>query len=252
MNRPTAIFSRSHTFRNCPAAQTPRAKLTARSPLVSDRFEKEFRTTLLIHHYFLRAPLATNSFEAAFIRAARAAKLDILQAPDGQRFWDVEIAGRKISLKSTAASSLRVRTLHISKLCEAAWIQDARGATQRELATKRLFEEYIETVDIIIQLRLFKKKAFYEMVEIPTVLFAKVGDVPRTEFAPDGPSIGIPIGQDPPDFTLKLDRSDAKITLANISKSVCRVLGTWQLDNNSLVLPSPVQGNHKGINRGRC
>ena len=219
-----------------PPAETrlaPRVKLAPRSPLVSDRFEKEFRTTLLIHHYFLRAPLAMNSFDAAFIRAARAADLDILEAPDGQRFWDVEVAGRKISLKSTAAASLRARSLHISKLCEAAWIQDARTATQRERDTKRLFEKYIKTVDAIIQLRLFKKKAFYEMVEIPTVLFTKVGDVPRTEFAPDGPSIGIPIGQDPPDFTLKLDRSDAKITLANISKSVCRVLGTWQLDNDA-------------------
>lgn len=227
-------------YRFAPVADTPaetriptRAMLAARSPLVSQRFEKEFRTTLLIHHYFLRAPLAANSFEAAFIRAARAAELDILQAPDGQRFWDVEIGGRKISLKSTAAAGLRVRTLHISKLCEAAWIQDARGAAHREHATKRLFEEYVETVDAIIQLRLFKKKAFYEMVEIPTVLFAKVGDVPRAEFAPDGPSIGIPVGQDPPDFTLKLDRSDAKITLANVSKSVCRVLGTWQLDKDA-------------------
>ena len=67
------------------------------------------------------------------------------------------------------------------------------------------------------------------MVAIPTVLLAQVADVPRTEFAPDGPSIGIPIGQDPPDFTLKLDRSDAKITLANINKGVCSVLATWQL-----------------------
>ena len=228
------------SFRFAPPADTPaetriptRAMLAARSPLVSEKFEKEFRTTLLIHHYFLRAPLATNSFEAAFIRAALAAKLDVLQAPDGQRFWDVEIGGRKISLKSTAAAGLRLRTLHISKLCEAAWIQDTRGATQRERATKRLFKKYIETVDAIIQLRLFKEKAFYEMVEIPTVLLARVGDVPRTEFARDGPSIGIPFGQDPPDFTLKLDRSDAKITLANISKSVCRVLGTWQLDNDA-------------------
>ena len=33
------------------------------------------------------------------------------------------------------------------------------------------------------------------------------------------------------DFTLKLDRSDAKITLANINKGVCSVLATWQLDS---------------------
>ena len=90
-----------------------------RVPFLSKRFEKEFRTTLLIHHYFLRAPLATNSFEAAFVRAARAGGHEIRKAPEGQRFWDVEMDGLRISLKSTAAADLRVQSLHISKLCEA-------------------------------------------------------------------------------------------------------------------------------------
>lgn len=197
---------------------------------LSKAFVQEFRATLLIHHYFLKSPLATGSFEAAFIRAAKAAGHVANKAPDGSRFWDVEIDGRKISLKSTAAAGLKVGTLHISKLCEAAWIQDMRGAAQREDATKRLFADYASKVDSIVQFRLFKASAFYEMVEIPVALLKQVAIVPRAEFAPDGPSIGIPIGKDPPDFTLKLDRSDAKITLANINKAVCTVMGTWQLD----------------------
>ncbi len=225
------------TFPTSPDAETQAAELgfpsdptfASPSPFLSPRFEKEFRTTLLIHDYFLRAPLATNSFEAAFVRAAHAAGHDIRKAPDGQRFWDVEMDGLRISLKSTAAANLRVGSLHISKLCEAAWIQDARSAAHREDKTKRLFEEYTAAVGAIIQLRLFKKKAFYEMVRIPTSLLAQVADVPRSKFAPEGPSIGIPVGQDPPDFTLKLDRSDAKVTLANIDKRVCSVVGTWQL-----------------------
>lgn len=135
----------------------------------------------------------------------------------------------RISLKSTAAANLRVGSLHISKLCEAAWIQDARSATHREENTKRLFAEYTAAVHAIIQLRLFKKEAFYEMVGMPTSVLAQVADVPRVKFRPEGPSIGIPIGQDPPDFTLKLDRSDAKVTLANIDKRVCTVVGTWLL-----------------------
>ena len=203
--------------------------LASSPPFLSERFEKEFRTTLLIHHYFLRAPLATNSFEAAFIRAADLGGHDIRKAPDGQRFWDVELDGLRISLKSTAAANLRVGSLHISKLCEAAWIQDARTASYREDRTKQLFAEYTAAVGAIVQLRLFKKKAFYEMVRIPTSLLAQVANVPRSRFAPDGPSIGIPVGQDPPDFTLKLDRSDAKVTLANINKGVCSIEGTWQL-----------------------
>lgn len=201
------------------------------SPILTETFAKEFRATLLIHHYFLKAPLATNSFEAAFVRAALGAGLDVKPAADGNRFWDVEVEGRKISLKSTAQKGLKVKTLHISKLCEAAWIQDMRRADQREQATKQLFADYTDSVDSIIQLRLFRNSAFYEMVEIPTSLLAQVADVPRAEFAPDGPTIGIPVGKNPPDFTLKLDRSDAKVTLANINKEACSVVGTWQLQN---------------------
>ena len=178
---------------------------------------------------FSKPPLATNSFEAAFVRAADAGGHEIRKAPEGQRFWDVELDGQRISLKSTAAKDLRVGSLHISKLCEAAWIQDARSASHREKNTKRLFAEYTATVVAIIQLRLFKKKALYEMVRIPTSVLAQVADVPRVKFAPEGPSIGIPVGQDPPDFTLKLDRSDAKVTLTKIDKSVCAVDGIWRL-----------------------
>lgn len=198
--------------------------------LISEVFAREFQATMLINHYFLGAPLSTTSFDAAFIRAARAAGYTVTPAPDGYRFWDVEIEGRKISLKTTAAANLKVGTLHISKLCEAAWIQDMRGAAQREEATKALFAEYTGIVDSIIQLRLFKRKALYELVEMPVALLTQVADVPRSEFAPDGPSIGIPVGKVPADFTLKLDRSDAKITLTNINKSVCNVMATWQLD----------------------
>ena len=112
------------------------AKLPSASSIVTEGFAKEFRATLLIYHYFLKVRLETNSFEAAFVRAARTAGLNVEPAPDGQRFWDVEVEGQKISLKSTSAANLRVRTLHISKLCEAAWIQDMRRADQREQEKK--------------------------------------------------------------------------------------------------------------------
>ncbi len=198
--------------------------------LLSDKFAAEFRATLLIHHYYLRATLGTNFFEAAFGKAAKAAGHKITPATDGCRFWDVDLDGLKISLKSSAAASMLVDKLHVSKLCEASWIQDVRGATQREAATKALFLDYSDQVDSIIQLRYFRRTCTYEMVRIPSGLLRQVEDVPRSEFAPDGPSIGIPVGKVPPDFTLKLDRSDAKVTLANINKEVCDVLGSWRLD----------------------
>ena len=39
----------------------------------------------------------------------------------------------------------------------------------------------------------------------------------------------------PPGAHFGKQRSDAKITLTNINKDVCSVLGTWQLDRESVV-----------------
>lgn len=69
----------------------------------------------------------------------------------------------------------------------------------------------------------------YELVEIPVTLLSQILDVGPKHYAADGPTIKIPVGKNPPDFTLKLDRSDAKITVANINKARCLVHGIWQL-----------------------
>jgi hypothetical protein len=84
-------------------------------------------------------------------------------------------------------------------------------------------------VDAIIQLRYFVLRRKYELVEIPVSLFSQIFAVGKSHFSADGPTINIPIGKEPPDFTLKLDRSDAKITLANINKDLCLVHGIWEL-----------------------
>jgi hypothetical protein len=175
------------------------------------------------------APLYQDSFDSAFIAACTHAGHKVEQAPAGQRFWDVTVDGKKISLKSTKARSLRDRKLHISKLTEAAWIQDCRTATKRREYTRRLFRNYCSQVDAIIQLRYFGSHKLYELVEIPVSLFSQVLEVGKAHFSADGPTINIPIGKNPPDFTLKLDRSDAKITIANINKELCLAHGTWQL-----------------------
>jgi len=194
-----------------------------------EEFESEFRSKLLTHHCFMGSPLFQESFDAAFISACVAAGFTVTKAPDGARFWDVSVNGKKISLKSSKAKSLRQDTLHISKLTEAAWIQDCRTAKKRRKETLSLFTAYCNTVDAIIQLRYFSSSRIYELVEIPVELFKQVNGVPQECFSTDGPTINIPVGKEPPDFTLKIDRSDAKITIANINKQLCTVHGTWSL-----------------------
>jgi len=195
--------------------------------LLDDRFVEEFQSRLLAQHSFMGSVLAQLSFEAAFEASASAAGRSVAPAPSGQRFWDLQVDGNRISLKSTKAKSLKEKTLHISKLTEAAWIQDCRTARARKQHVQKLFRDYTETVDSIFQLRYFANLRKYELVEIPVQMLAGVFDVPLSHFNADGPSINIPVGQNPPDFTLKLDRSDAKITLANILKEKCTVHGSW-------------------------
>jgi hypothetical protein len=203
--------------------------MNLKSTLNSKQFESEFRSKLLTHHCFMGSPLFQESFDSAFIAACSHAGHQVKRAPAGQRFWDVMIDGRRISLKSSKAKSLRKETLHISKLTEAVWIQDCRTAAKRCEQTHRLFREYCGEVDAIVQLRYFQSLRLYELIEIPVPLFSQILEVSRAHFSADGPTIKIPIGKNPPDFTLKLDRSDAKITIANINRDLCLVHGTWQL-----------------------
>ncbi|MCC5848711.1 MAG: hypothetical protein JJU29_11510 [Verrucomicrobia bacterium] len=192
-------------------------------------FLEEFTSRLLCQHVFMGNPLMQNSFDSAFTTSAEAAGFLTEPAPSGQRFWDLKLNGKQISLKTTQAKDLRTETLHISKLTEAAWIQDCRTSNARMEHTKALFQEYQSKVQAIFQFRYFRKTNLYELVEIPTDLFQHVQGLSRSQFSADGPSINIPIGQEPPDFTLKLDRSDAKVTLANILKSRCVLHGTWKI-----------------------
>lgn len=214
------------------ALRTPcKVEMASKSSFNSPEFEAEFRSRLLTQHCFVGTPLFQESFDSAFMAACRQAGHEVRSAPSGLRFWDVSINGRKISLKSTKAKNIRMNVLHISKLTEAAWIQDCRTSTMRRNRTLELFREYCSEVDAIIQLRYFAGLRMYELVEIPVEsVFGQVMALNKAQFAADGPTINIPPNKNVPDFALKLDRSDAKITIANINKAICLVHGSWQLE----------------------
>lgn len=212
------------------ALRTPcQVWINPHSSLNTPEFEAEFRSRLLAHHSFIGSPLFQESFDSAFLSACSHIGLEVQAAPDGQRFWDATIDHRNISLKSSKAKNLREGTLHISKLTEAAWIQDCRSAMKRRKHTFELFRKYCSEVHAIIQLRFFQHRQKYELVEIPVSLFTQILDLETRCFSADGPTIDIPVGQQPPDFTLKIDRSDAKITITNVRKELCVVHGTWIL-----------------------
>ena len=199
-----------------------------------------FGLMISAHHGITVEALGLTSFETAFRNTCDA--VDWALDPPGsatQRFVDLTVEPadgreRRLSLKSTAAQRLSETTAHISKLTEAAWIQDVRSARTRREHTLELFEEYCAAVDAIVMLRAFRADRTtvphrYQLIEIPTAIFKSLADAPLSAFDADGPTIDCAYGGNPAAARVSLDRSDAKITVKQIQLSVCDTHAEWEL-----------------------
>lgn len=194
-----------------------------------------FGLALSVHHGSTTEPLGLTTFETVFRNACRAANWTIDESGSAtQRFVDLTVAigrepERRLSLKSTAAKNLSETTAHISKLTEAAWVQDARTPRDRRERVRRLFREYRQAVDAIMMLRAFRKEGVphrYQLLEIPTRLFASAQEAPLAAFQSDAPSISCEIDGELA-AVIAIDRSDAKITVKRIRLSACTVHAEW-------------------------
>ena len=199
-----------------------------------------FGLTISVHHGTTAEPLGLVGFEVAFRNACEAVGWAVDEPGSAtQRFVDMTVqttegTERKLSLKSTAALRLSATTAHISKLTEAAWIQDVRSAKTRRDQTLELFRQYREAVDSIIMLRAFRPDRTslptkYQLLEIPTGVFTSLEDAPLEAFAADGPTIDCTYQGDPVAARISLDRSDAKITVKQIKLSACTLHAEWHL-----------------------
>ena len=221
-------------------SEAPRPRAITRTWLTENpEWGEYFGLAVAAHHGMTTEPLKEEGFEAVFRSACDAVGWGT--DPPGsmtRRFVDATITpaggtARRLSLKSTAAKSLSERSAHISKLTEAAWIQDMRNASVRRQRTLELFRGYREAVDAIIQLRAFRKPgevpSRYQLVEIPVELFASLEDAPESAFAADGPVIACAYRGLSSAAKVKLDRSDAKITIRGIQLSVCETHAEWHV-----------------------
>lgn len=198
-----------------------------------------FGLTLSVHHGTTADALGLEGFEAAFSNACESVGWKVERAQSlTHRFSDVAVTDstgqkRNLSLKSTAAQKLSTRTIHISKLTEAAWIQDVRSARDRRKRTLDLFTDYMTAVDAIIMLRAFRQKKQaperYQLVEIPTAIFESLQSAPVSQFDSDGPRISCSFGGHERAAQVSLDRSDAKITVSGIRLDVCSVHAEWDM-----------------------
>lgn len=224
-------------------ADPPRARLTTPKPTwitAEPDWIEYFGLMISAHHGVTVEALGQSSFEIAFRDACSAVGWNV--DPPGsatRRFVDLTLRTsdgdvRKLSLKSTAARRLSTTSAHISKLTEAAWIQDVRSARSRRDKTLELFEEYRAAVDAIVMLRAFRTDSAtvphrYQLIEIPSAVFASLATAPLTAFEADGPTIDCAYGGNPAAARVSLDRSDAKVTVKQIQLSACTIHAEWEL-----------------------
>ena len=196
-----------------------------------------FGLALSVHHGATTEPLGLSAFEAVFRNACEHLRWSIDPPGSGtRRFVDMVVRPksgdhRRLSLKSTAAKNLARTTLHISKLTEAAWIQDARTARDRRDRTLELFRQYRSTVTQIVMLRAFREDAGtsphkYQLVEIPVSIFDAVQEAPLEVFERDAPVIECSVGGRAA-AVVAIDRSDAKITVRRVRLAACTVHAKW-------------------------
>ena len=196
-----------------------------------------FGLALSVHHSASVEPLGLTAFETVFRNACTHLGWPVdLPGSRTRRFVDLTVRPnhepeRRLSLKSTAAKALSDKTLHISKLTEAAWIQDARTARDRQNRTRELFRQYQSAVTHIVMLRAFRKSQNeipnrYQLVEIPASIFDSVQKAPLEIFARDAPLIECEVGGNAV-AVVAIDRSDAKVTVRRVKLSACTVHAEW-------------------------
>ena len=195
-----------------------------------------FGLALSVHHAATAVPLGLTSFEAVFRNACEHVGWHVDPSTSAtQRFVDMTVRRgtdtRRLSLKSTSAMNLSKSAVHISKLTEAAWIQDARTAKARRENTLSLFRAYQNAVTAIIMLRAFRDApdeppSRYELVEIPVTVFDSIQTEALGTFSSDAPVIECVAG-DQTIARVAIDRSDAKITVRSILLSACIIHAEW-------------------------
>ena len=212
-------------------------KLNPGSWLADDAWAESFLARLRAHHALSTEPLARQQFEAAFNRACEETGWIVVPEQSAtHRFTDTSITKgsvvRRLSLKASAAKDLRPNFIHISKLTEAAGIQDVRRQVDRRDLLRDLFTSYRRACDSIIILRAFAnpQQVRYELAEVSTDLFAPVQSITTEQAQPS--TISIPPTTTDPDFKIRVDRSDSKITLTAIKIERCTVHGEWTFINN--------------------
>lgn len=207
------------------------------SDITVPAFVENFENRLLIHHATNEDKLKKKAFEFAFKRASEAAgKVASIVSSQTNPGADVIVDGIDFSLKTEGSADIRRDRLTISKLMEGRLIRECvTGADFARVSRERVLH-HLSQYTRMITLRGFDRpndnSVFYELLEIPLDVLRACGELRAADFSPrtaNGSSSATVCYEGSPAFRLVFDGSVEKITVHNLSRSVCIPHGEWRV-----------------------
>jgi hypothetical protein len=210
--------------------------VAADSDIVTEEFGKYFENILKVHHSLHEEKFNKKSFEYAFKAACMAAGRKAAINKDAtDPGFDVEVDGVRFSLKTEAAQGISEERITISKLMEARWIHECRSREDFARESRQRIGKHLHHYARIITLRAFDVpggKVKYSMIEIPLDLLKKITALTASDFGeptPQGGSSATVEDKGQKAFTLRLDGSDQKVTIAGLRVDLCIRHADWIL-----------------------
>ena len=212
-------------------------KRVSGSDIISESVLLDFGDVLRIHHCFSREPFSKDKFEFALEAVLKTSGVVAELAPRGRRGYDIRISEKTVSLKTEAASAIRVDLLHISKFMELGggqWGNDPNDL----IGLRQQFLDNLAGIDRILVLRALRKGEpdyLYELVEIPKELLEKAssGRFEMRTKSIQNPKPGYCFAENAGEllFSLYFDGGgERKLQIKHLKKGLCKVHASWQFD----------------------
>lgn len=204
------------------------------SDIVDSKFASNFSARLLMHHATTAEKFKKKSFEYAFVAASvesgRNARLTECGTFPGA---DVIVNGVNFSCKTEAAAQINEARITISKLMEARWIRECETEEDFLNGVLRRVVPHLQGYERILILRAINRDAGaieYKLVEIPVEVLRSIEQLTARDFGArtvNGGSSAKVRYHGEVAFTLRLDGSVEKVTIAGLSSDVCRTHASW-------------------------
>ncbi|OAB58325.1 hypothetical protein AY600_09650 [Phormidium willei BDU 130791] len=210
------------------------------SDFVTQEFWEDFSARLLAYHAFHEERLTKKSFEYIVLASSNSTgkRAELITNPNhpGQ---DIIINNVAFSLKTEGSKSIKKDELTISKLMEARWIRDCKTKRQLVKGIQDHIMSHLSSYERIFCLRSFNRDDYleYELVEIPLDLLKLVSQIKSSNLGPltkNGGCSANVIHQGKKAFTLRLDGSVEKVTIANLMIENCIRHAVWKIPKNAI------------------